>query len=214
VWRSSGIVTQRIALTFDTEHPDRPYVAGGERRLLDLLANAGVRATFFIQGRWAEAYPEVAREIADAGHVIGNHSYYHVRMPLLSPDGFAADVRASERAIRAHAGVDPQPWFRFPFGAGANDPEQRAQLEQAGYRHVGWDVDPRDWDVGSTEEGIASALALGLAEAPGDAIVLLHAWPTPTPAALERLLPRMRDAGATFVTIDELGGEVRATVPA
>ncbi len=207
-------MTQRIALTFDTEHQDRPCVAGGERRLLELLDRSGVRATFFLQGRWVEAYPEVARAIAEAGHRVANHSYYHVRMPLLSAEGFATDVRAADRAIREHVGVDPRPWFRFPFGTGANDPELRGRLEQAGYRHVGWDVDPRDWDIAATEDGIASALTLGLAEAPGDAIVLLHAWPTPTPGAVDRLLPRMRDAGATFVTIDELGDEVRATVPA
>jgi len=207
-------VTQRIALTFDAEHPDRPHDAGGERGLLDLLARSDIRATFFLQGRWVEAYPDVARAIAGAGHRIGHHSHYHVRMPLLTADGFAKDVRAAERAIREHVGVDPRPWLRFPFGAGANDPELRDRLDRAGYRHVGWDVDPQDWDTAATSDGIASALILGLGEAPGDAIVLLHAWPTPTAGAVERLLPRLRDAGATFVTIDELGDEVRATVPA
>jgi peptidoglycan-N-acetylglucosamine deacetylase len=206
-------VTQRIALTFDAEHPDRPHEAGGERRLLDVLARSDVRATFFLQGRWVEAYPDLARAIAEAGHRIGNHAHYHVRMPLLTPDGFAADVRDAERAIRKHVGVDPRPWLRFPFGAGANDPALRDRLDRAGYRHVGWDVDPQDWDTGATADGIASALTLGLGEAPGDAIVLLHAWPTPTAGAVERLLPRMRDTGATFVTIDELGDDVRATVP-
>jgi len=53
-------VAFRVALTFDAEHPDRPARPGNDERLLDALAAAGVRATFFVQGRWAEAYPAVA----------------------------------------------------------------------------------------------------------------------------------------------------------
>jgi len=91
---SSGSMTFRVALTFDAEHPDRPHRAGATERVLDTLDAEGVVTTFFIQGRWAEAYPELARSIAERGHLIGNHSFYHARMPLLSDAGLAADVRA------------------------------------------------------------------------------------------------------------------------
>ena len=53
----------RVALTFDAEHPDRPSTPGVQERLLDLLARDAVASTFFIQGRWAEAYPATARRI-------------------------------------------------------------------------------------------------------------------------------------------------------
>jgi peptidoglycan/xylan/chitin deacetylase (PgdA/CDA1 family) len=54
----------RVALTFDTEHPGRPCPAGVEEHLLDILGRAGVRATFFLQGRWVRSTPETARRIA------------------------------------------------------------------------------------------------------------------------------------------------------
>ena len=207
-------MTQRIALTFDTEHSDRPTIPGGELRLLELLDRIGVRATFFLQGRWVEGYPSVARAIVEAGHLIGNHSHYHARMPLFTAGGFATDVRAAEVAIRSVTGRDPRPWFRFPFGTGANDPALRARLEALGYRHVGWDVDPNDWAVEATETSVAASLDAGIETAGDAAILLLHAWPTPTAGAVARLLPRLRDAGASFVTLDELEGEVRMSIPA
>ena len=99
-------MTFRVALTFDAEHPDRPHRIGGTERVLDILDAERIPATFFIQGRWAEAYPPLARSIAERGHLIGNHSFYHARMPLLSPSGLSSDVRAAERAIIAVTGVE------------------------------------------------------------------------------------------------------------
>jgi peptidoglycan/xylan/chitin deacetylase (PgdA/CDA1 family) len=69
----------RVALTFDAEHPDRPARSGNDLRLLDALARLDVRSTVFIQGRWAEAYPAVARRIATDGHLVGHHSHYRHR---------------------------------------------------------------------------------------------------------------------------------------
>ena len=201
---------QRVALTFDTEHPDRPHARGGEERLLDLLARLEVHATFFLQGRWVEAFPDVARRIGDAGHAIGNHSHYHIRMPMLTADGFDADVRDAHRAIRDHVGVDPTPWFRFPFGTGADDPALHARLEAAGYRHVGWDVNREEWRVGATAADVAAGIARDLEAAPPEAIVLLHAWPDPVVGALERLVPHLRDRGAAFVRVGELTAGVSA----
>ena len=81
----------RVALTFDAEHPDRPADAGATEAVLDVLAERGVRGSFFVQGRWVEAYPSIARRIVDDGHLVGNHSFYHARMHLLSPDGSRRD---------------------------------------------------------------------------------------------------------------------------
>ena len=59
------------------------------------LRDLEVRATFFVQGRWAEAYPVLAAQLPVDGHLIGSHSFYHARMPLFSARGFAVDVRAA-----------------------------------------------------------------------------------------------------------------------
>jgi peptidoglycan/xylan/chitin deacetylase (PgdA/CDA1 family) len=102
----------RVALTFDAEHPDRPHRPGVTDAILDTLADADVRSTWFLQGRWVEAQPATAARVAREGHLVGNHTFYHARLPLLTDEGIATDIRAAEEVIREVVGVDPRPWFR------------------------------------------------------------------------------------------------------
>jgi peptidoglycan/xylan/chitin deacetylase (PgdA/CDA1 family) len=197
-------MTFRVALTFDAEHPDRPHRIGGTERVLDRLDASSVTATFFIQGRWAEAYPELARSVADRGHLIGNHSFYHARMPLLSATGLASDVRAAERAIVTATGVNPRPWFRCPFGAGTDDPTVRAGLARLGYREFGWNVEGFDWHIGRRGRGMAREMVAATVVHGDGAVLLLHPWTTATDHGLEPLINGLRDAGATFVRLDAL----------
>ena len=195
----------RIALTFDAEHPDRPRCRPGvQEALLDVLDRLDVRATFFIQGRWAEAYPGTARRIGAAGHLVGSHSFYHVRLPLLTDAGLVTDIRAAGEAIARIVGVSPAPWFRCPFGAGHDDPRVLAAIRAEGYRNVHWDLWAEDWDPDRTGAQIERQVSRD-ALAHGDgAVVLLHTWPEPTLEALPGLIARLRDAGATLVTVDRL----------
>jgi peptidoglycan/xylan/chitin deacetylase (PgdA/CDA1 family) len=195
---------KRVALTFDAEHPDRPTSAGGAERLLDILAATGVRATFFVQGRWAEAYPRTARAIADGGHLIGNHSHYHARMPMLSDDGLAEDIRDAGTAIREHVGSDPLPWFRCPFGSGATDARVQAAVSAAGYRHVGWHVAAEDWEPHRDGPTIEADIVRDVTEHGDGAVVLLHTWPRGTVEATPAIVTRLRDDGWSFVRVDEL----------
>jgi peptidoglycan/xylan/chitin deacetylase (PgdA/CDA1 family) len=194
----------RVALTFDAEHPDRPAEPGTAEALLAALARRRVRATFFVQGRWAEAYPETARAIATGDHLIGHHSHYHARMPLLTDAGIVEDLRDGAVEIEAATGVSPAPWFRCPFGAGADDPRVLAAIESAGYRHVGWDIAVDDWDPAHSAAFVTETVLRGV-EARGDgAVVLLHTWPTATLEALESILDGMAAAGAELCRVDEL----------
>ena len=202
-------MTVRTALTFDAEHPDRPAPAGNTEALLAALGRRGVRATFFVQGRWAEAYPETARVIADDGHLVGHHSHYHARLPLLTDEGIVEDVRDGATAIRAATGIDPAPWFRCPFGAGADDPRVCAAIASAGYRHVGWHVAADDWEPTHSAAGVTEAVLRGI-ESHGDgAVVLLHTWPSATIEAIDAILDRLEEAGVELCRVDEL-----AAVPA
>jgi peptidoglycan/xylan/chitin deacetylase (PgdA/CDA1 family) len=202
----------RAALTFDTEHPDRPNHAG-IRPLLEVLAAASVRATFFLQGRWVEGEPSLARSIVQDGHLVGSHGFYHARMSCLTDDGIRHDIDRADACIRDLAGVDPRPWFRCPFGDGASDTRVLGGLARAGYRHVGWQVNPEDWRVGVTPEAVERCIRDGVQEAGDGTIVLLHGWPDVTPRAVERVLAAASGDGVTYVTIDELGSPPTATVP-
>jgi peptidoglycan/xylan/chitin deacetylase (PgdA/CDA1 family) len=194
----------RVALTFDAEHPDRPHHGEHAAWILDELRRLGVRATVFLQGRWVEAFPELARRAAAEGHLIGSHCFYHARMPLFTDSGFAEDIESAERVIVAATGVDPRPWIRFPFGAGADDATLIDRLPALGYRHVGWDVEVFEWEPArSTREVVASAIE-GVSAGGDGTIVLLHTWPDPVAPALAEVVERLRESGARFVSVDEL----------
>jgi peptidoglycan-N-acetylglucosamine deacetylase len=197
--------TLRVCLTFDAEHPDRsncpPHNA---ERILDILAGEGVRATFFVQGRWAQSEPATARRIAEDGHLIGHHSFYHARLPLLTSDGLQTDVADGYRAIVEHTGADPRPWFRCPFGAGRDQDRIVDSLQALGYRNVHWNVELQDWEPWRTGDDITRD-AIDQVGALGDgAVVLLHTWPGGTSAALAPMIVGLRELGATFVTVDRL----------
>jgi len=194
----------RVALTFDAEHPDRPHHGDNAAWVLDELRRLDVRATVFLQGRWVEAYPDLARRVPAEGHLVGNHSFYHARMPLLSHDGFMEDIREAERAIIEATGVDPKPWLRFPFGAGADAAELIDRLPALGYRHVGWDVEVFEWDPGRSSPEVATKVVEGVIAHGDGAIVLLHTWPDPVAPALAEVVERLRERGARFVRVDEL----------
>ena len=205
-------MAMRVALTFDAEHADRPDV-GGTVLLLAVLAAARTRATFFLQGRWAEAAPLEARSIVEGGHVIGSHGHYHCRMSQLTDDGIRDDIGRAEEAIRDVVGVDPRPWFRCPFGDGAGDARVLGGLQIAGYRHVGWHVDPEDWRDGATAVEIERNVRDGLRRHGDGTVVLLHGWPTATPTVVERVLATAAENGVAYVGIDDLGAAPVDTVP-
>ncbi len=196
----------RVALTFDAEHPDRPLCPPGTAEaILDALGEAEAVATFFLQGRWATSRPNIARRIADEGHLVAHHSKFHVRMTLLSDDGIRADVLEGAQDIIDTTGRDPSPSFRCPFGAGHDDPRVLGILSELGYRNVHWHIELDDWEPWRTAVDLErDAVERTLAHGDG-AVVLLHAWPAPTGDALPRIIARLSDAGADFVTVGDLG---------
>jgi peptidoglycan/xylan/chitin deacetylase (PgdA/CDA1 family) len=202
----------RVALTFDTEHPSHPCPPDAGERIIETLAAAGMRATFFLQGRWVSAYPARGRRIVEGGHLVGNHSHQHARMNDLTDDGFRRDVASAEQTIRSVVGVDPKPWFRCPFGAGMDDPRVLSLLGDLGYRHVGWDVDPRDWDEGRTTEELIRRVLEGV-RARDESVVLLHSWPAVTADGLPAIIAALRGEGADLIDVSALSAAER-TPPA
>jgi peptidoglycan-N-acetylglucosamine deacetylase len=193
----------RVALTFDAEHADRPTDPGMTAAILGALAVEGVAASFFVQGRWVEAEPALAARIARDGHLVGNHSHHHARMTMLTRSGLERDVRAAEAAIRSATGLDPRPWFRCPFGAGADSARVVGRLAALGYVDVGWHVDGRDWAGGSLRALEARVLRGAVAHGDG-AVILLHGWPVVTARTLPRIIEGLLARGATFVRADAL----------
>lgn len=122
------------ALTFDDgPHPEFT------RRLLDILDRYRARATFFIVGRSAQRYPELVKQIAQAGHAIGNHSWDHPSFPYISGRKRRAQIRACAKAIHPYG----LKLFRPPYGN--QSIASRLDALWLGYQVITWNVVAQDW---------------------------------------------------------------------
>ncbi|KIS29084.1 polysaccharide deacetylase [Arthrobacter sp. SPG23] len=191
-----------VALTFDAGAN-----SAGLPSILQTLAGAGVRGTFFLTGSWAAANPAGVAAIVAGGHRVGNHSQTHPDFTGLTDAGIGDQVRAAEQAVMA-AGADPRPLFRFPFGA--RDARTIAAVNNLGYVPVRWSVDTLGWK--GTSGGVTAQLVADRALSalqPGE-IVLMHIGSNPDDGttldadALPQMIGRMRQAGYGFVTLDSL----------
>ncbi|SOC49532.1 Peptidoglycan/xylan/chitin deacetylase, PgdA/CDA1 family [Blastococcus aggregatus] len=193
-----------VALTFDAGAN-----AAALPSILATLAREGVRATFFLTGRWAAANPAGVTAIGAGGHRIGNHSMTHPAFTGLSDAAVSEEVLAGQQAILA-AGADPRPLFRFP--SGDRDARTIAAVNADGYVAVRWTVDTLGWQGisgGRSAQEVTDRALAGLR--PGE-IVLMHIGSNPDDGstldadALPDMIARMRAAGYGFVTLDALFG--------
>ncbi|MDN4475611.1 polysaccharide deacetylase family protein [Demequina sp. SYSU T00192] len=184
-------VEQCIALTFD----DGPVA--GTADLLDLLADRGVKATFFMVGQNVAANPALVQRMADEGHALGNHSWDHPQLTRLDADGIREELESTSNAIEAAAGVAPA-LVRPPYGA--TDDAVAAVAAELGLSQILWDVDPEDWkdkDAGIVHERVVAA-------AHRNAIILSHDIHETTRAAYAAIIDDLIAAGYTLVTVPDL----------
>lgn len=127
--------------------------------LLDVLAAAGVRATFFVLGSNLERRMDVGRRIVREGHTLGNHTYSHAHPGELDAHALAAEIARTDALIAELAGVGTPP-LRLPYGIVADDPRV-AVLAALGRAHVGWTADFEDWIPCDPADLAARMLACG-----------------------------------------------------
>lgn len=183
-----------IYLTFD----DGPSTVV-TNRVLDILAEENVKATFFIVGAQIDGREETLRRAVAEGHTLGVHSETH-RYPLIyaSDRALLDDIRSCAEHIRAVTGVTPRV-YRFP-GGGVHRTAQRKLVEREGYRIV-------DWNAGCGDEEIAGADAARLLEeakrtsaGKNRVVFLSHDSPhhKETAAALPQIIAYFREQGYEF----------------
>ena len=137
--------SKKLALTYD-DGPNDPYTP----QLLEVLAKHGVRATFFMIGRYVQHKPQIAREVVQAGHVAGNHTYTHPQLIFEPAIQVRAQLSSCRRILEDTIG-QPSNLFRPPFG-GRRPAVMRIVREQ-GLVPVMWSVTGYDWKP-TTAEGI------------------------------------------------------------
>ncbi|HEX8849946.1 MAG TPA: polysaccharide deacetylase family protein [Gemmatimonadaceae bacterium] len=186
-----------VALSFD----DGPNPEATPR-ILDALASSGTVATFFLLGRHVERWPELARRVADEGHVVGNHGWHHRKLHRRTPRQVREDLELGTAAIAGATGVRPR-LFRAPHGFRA--PWVTPIAASLGQRTIGWSLGV--WD--SARPGVDAIVDRTVAGTRPGSIVLLHDGDgyaplgdrTQTAAAVPLIVASLDAGGYRFVPI-------------
>lgn len=213
----SGYQPQAVALTFD-DGPAQPYTA----QILDILKENDIKATFFLVGERVLAEPDLVRRIFNEGHDIGNHTFSHPDLSLVSSNRETLELNAAQRAIQGVLGRSVR-ILRPPYiseGSPLSFEELRALAvaQDLGYTTVGIATNGRDWvqsEDGADGESrertggdIAREILATIDQMQGNAI-LLHDGPderAKTVEALSILIPALKAKGLRFLTTHELMG--------
>jgi peptidoglycan/xylan/chitin deacetylase (PgdA/CDA1 family) len=181
-----------VALTFD-DGPDPTFTP----QVLQILATAGVKATFCVIGRDARRYPDLLRTVAEQGHAVCDHTESHPHLNRLSADKIEAQLVPPAQFIRDTIGVDPA-FVRAPYGDLNGD--VIAVAHKHGLRVLGWAVDPSDYLKPPAAKLVARVVG---AVKPGS-VVLMHDGGegqdrSQTVAALPVIIDQLKAQGYTFV---------------
>ena len=181
-----------IALTFDAA-----YGADKTSKIMDVLSEKGVPATFFLVGFWVRNYPEKAREIAQRGYEIGTHSNVHGHMGKMTSQEITSDLSASIDRIVEATGVKPT-LFRAPYGE-YND-RLISEAEKLGLATIQWSVDSLDWKNVSVQSIVERVKV----KAHSGAIILMHNNSDYVVDSLPQIIDYLLKEGYTFCTVGQL----------
>lgn len=177
-----------IALTFD----DGP----GEytEELINCLVENNAKATFFMLGQNVEAYPEIAKELSDAGMELGNHSYSHPDLVTIGAEAAAQQVSNTDAALKAATGFEAT--VMRPPGGSFND-SVKAAID---HPLIIWSIDTRDWATKSEEQ----TYQVVMDNAQDGSVVLMHDIHEWSVKAAIRMIPDLIAKGFKLVTVSEL----------
>jgi peptidoglycan/xylan/chitin deacetylase (PgdA/CDA1 family) len=192
-----------VCLTFD-DGPDPVYT----QKILNVLADYDVKATFFVLGEAAEQFPHLLQQMLRAGHAIGNHTYSHRHPWMMSSERAKYEVAQANAVIKDITGIAPR-WFRPPFGRLRTAMCRQAHVEQMAT--VLWSRSIIDWGMPGTKTGISRRLEH---IKPGD-IVLMHDGrpehnhPGITVQCLPKFLQSLSEKSLVACSLDEVfGGKI------
>jgi peptidoglycan-N-acetylglucosamine deacetylase len=194
-------------VTVSSVHVDGPYIAftfddGPNQkltpRLLDLLAEHHIHATFFVVGENAAAYPEILQRAIREGHEIGNHTWSHPNLAKMSDENVRSQIKRTEEAITSAIGSRPT-LFRPPYGS-VTGHQKHFIHDDLGYEIILWEVDPLDWK--NPGPNVVSSRILK--ETHPGAIVLAHDIHAQTIQAMPATISELEAKGFKFVTVSEL----------
>lgn len=182
-----------LAMTFD-DGPSGPNTP----RLLDMLKERGIKATFFFVGENVAQNPQIVKRIVAEGHEVANHSWSHPQLSKMGDDAVHQELQKTQDAIVAACGVTPK-IMRPPYGA-FTERQRRWCNGEFGYKVILWDVDPLDWKV----RNAAHVQSEILKQAVAGSIILSHDIHKTTVDAMPGTLDALAAKGFKFVTVSQL----------
>lgn len=183
---------KNIALTFD-DGPNEKYTY----RILKILQGNNVHATFFLIGQHAQRYPELVKQIYQAGHEIGNHTYSHIELTKIPSGEIKKEVEKTKDIVQELTGHNTV-LFRPPWGV--FDGRSLAELALRKYDAVLWSIDSRDW----SRPGVEMIKKNVLSKVQNGSIILFHDDHDQIAQALPDIIKSLKDQGYQLVTIPEL----------
>ena len=192
--------SKQLALTYD-DGPNDPHTL----RLLEVLAQHQVHATFFLIGRYVRRRPDIVRQLVAVWHVVGNHTFTHPYLALKSATEIRRELTDCRNAIQDAIG-DHSNLFRPPFGN--RRPAVLRIARQLGLEPIMWNVTGYDW----TAPPAAAIEAKVTSQIHNGNVILLHdgghrefgADRSQTVQATDHLIPRYKSEGYEFVTIPQM----------
>jgi peptidoglycan/xylan/chitin deacetylase (PgdA/CDA1 family) len=191
-----------VALTFDAGNNN-----GGAASILATLRATGTPATFFLNGRWVQAYPADARQIAAGGYSIGNHSADLVHFRTLGDSEARQQILDGAQIIKSVTGRDPRPWFRSPFGD--LDARTIKIVNSLGYGSIFWTVGTQGYLGSSGGQSVSSVVTRVLDGLQPGEIVILEVQAnaadhsTLDADALPTIIREVQQRGYRFVSLDQ-----------
>lgn len=182
-----------VALTFD-DGPSPDHTP----RLLDMLKERNIKATFFLVGRCVVSWPHLVKRIADEGHEVANHSWSHPLLTGLSTTGLDSQMKRTHDAIVKACGKVPA-HYRPPYGA-IRDSQRKYLYDTYGYSTIIWDVDPLDWKNRNAQK-VKDRI---LAQTRTGSIILCHDIHGTTVDAMPGTLDALKARGYQFATVSQL----------
>jgi peptidoglycan/xylan/chitin deacetylase (PgdA/CDA1 family) len=211
-WSYVPTTRQVALLTFDIGAAN----LGGLPSVLKTLRQYHAAATFFLIGAWVSRFKTAAQEIVKSGATIGDLSEDHEHFPRISDQSMRDQVLSAQSEIASVTGVQPWPWFRFPFGD--HNQHTITVVNSLGFATIGWTVDTLGWEGSSRGITVQSIVdRVVAARRPGE-IVLMHPAATTDGSTLDAqalpgIIRALRSYGYSFVTINALRQAIGFGVP-
>ncbi len=190
--------SHQIALTFD-DGPDSYYT----ERVLEILKDHDIPATFFLVGSNVNIYPDVVKKIVEDGHVIASHSWSHPNLSKLNKEELSLEIKDTEKIIEEQTGINIR-FLRPPWGFVSDNLLETAQ--EMNYKIINWNVDSIDW----RDQNVDQILINTIPNISNDSIILFHSAGgrnqnlDATINVLPELIETLKMNGYTFVTVDKL----------